>query len=96
MSKRTLTCSTIVTIWKQRPSPTVWRRSTTISPGAWNPRDDDLAGELGDTHATLQVRDEAIIIHLLETHKEEYLIGLEPDAARNLTTFLDQCLDHLE
>ena len=77
---------------------TVTQRVATIHDNitwAWNPRDDDLAAELGKTHATLQVRDDAIIIHLLETHKEGYLIGLEPDAARNLTTFLNQCLTHV-
>lgn len=65
---------------------------------AWNPDDDDdeVVAELGKKRATVQVRDEVIIIHLLEGVNHGYLIGLEPDAARNLTTFLGECLNRIQ
>jgi hypothetical protein len=62
----------------------------------WNPDDDGLSTELGATQATLQVRNEAIIIQLVTGDTEGYLISLAPGAARNLTTFLKKCLDHIE
>lgn len=62
----------------------------------WNPDDDDLSEELGATQATLQVREEAIIIQLVTSETGGYLISLAPDAARNLTTFLTNCLDQIE
>lgn len=61
----------------------------------WNPDDDDLSEELGATQATLQVREEAIIIQLVTSETGGYLISLAPGAARNLTTFLKNCLDQL-
>lgn len=63
---------------------------------AWNPSDDDVIAELGEKRATVQVRKDAVIIHLLEDVHQGYLIGLDPDAARNLTTFLGECLNHIE
>lgn len=63
---------------------------------AWNPDEEEVASELGEKRATLQIREEAVVIHLLETAHQGYLIGLEPDAARNLTTFLGECLTHIE
>jgi hypothetical protein len=62
----------------------------------WNPDDSSLSKELGAIQATLQVREEAIIIQLVTGDTEGYLISLKPEAARNLTTFLKKCLDHIE
>lgn len=63
---------------------------------AWNPSENTVVSELGEKRATLQIREEAVVIHLLEDVKHGYLIGLDPDAARNLTTFLGECLSHIE
>ena len=63
----------------------------------WNPKEDEkVISKLGEKRATVQVREDAVIIHLLAERKQGYLIGLEPDAARNLTTFLGECLTHVE
>ena len=81
------------------PKTEVSKRVNTIHNNitwAWNPGDDEIVSELGVKRATLQVREEAVIIHLLEEVNHGYLIGLEPDAARDLTTFLGECLNHIE
>lgn len=63
---------------------------------AWNPGDEEVVSKLGAKRATVQVREEAVVIHLLKGVNHGYLIGLEPGAARNLTTFLGECLDRIE
>lgn len=61
--------------------------------GSW---DDGLTDERGAKRATLQVREEAVIVHLHETRYEGHLISLEPEAARDLTAFLGECLKYVE
>ena len=62
----------------------------------WNPSNDTIVSELGEKRATLHVHEGAVIIHLLEKADRGYLVGLEPEAARDLTTFLGECLSHIE
>lgn len=59
-------------------------------------QEDALTDELGRKRATLQVREEVVIIHLLESQLQGHIISLEPDAARDLTTFLAECLKYVE
>lgn len=61
----------------------------------WNPTDEMIESELGRKHATLQVRHEAIIVDLVATEEDGYLISLEPTAAQKLTGFLDDCLEYV-
>lgn len=59
-------------------------------------RDDALAKDLGRKRVTLQIRQEAVLIHLLETRQRGHIISLEPEAARDLVTFLNDCLQYVE
>lgn len=63
---------------------------------AWNPDESDVVRELGAKRATIQVRENAVIVHLPASDDHGYLIGLEPDAARNLTTSIGECLTRVE
>lgn len=63
---------------------------------AWNQDEGDVVNELGEKRATLQVRENAVIIHLLVDANQGFLIGLEPDAAMDLVTFIGRCLTHIE
>lgn len=63
---------------------------------AWEPDEDDVVDELGEKRATLQVRENAVIIQLSGGPSRGYLIGLEPEAAVDLVTFIGGCLDHTE
>lgn len=81
------------------PKHTITERVATVHDNitwAWNPDEDEVVAELGKKRATVQVRDEVVIIHLIEEAGQGYLIGLEPDAARNLTTFLGECLNRIQ
>ena len=62
----------------------------------WNPEEDEVTSELGEKQATVQIREESVIIHLLEEENLGYIIGLEPDAARSLTTFVGACVDQIQ
>lgn len=63
---------------------------------SWNPPEDASLKELGTKRATLQVREQAVILHLLLGNQRGILIGLEPEAARDLTSFITDCLDHVD
>lgn len=76
----------------ERRVHTIFDQITTVS----GTQDDELTAELGRKRATLQVREEVVVIHLLENPFEGHIISLEPDAARDLTTFLAECLNHVE
>lgn len=78
---------------------TVERRAHAVFEQVVLPSDtqgDELIEELGRKRATLQVREKTVIVHLLESRYRGHLISLEPDAARDLTTFLDRCLQYVE
>lgn len=53
-----------------------------------------LEDQIGERYATLQVRDEAVLLNLPWNSSEGAFVGLEPDAATQLTGFLDECLKH--
>lgn len=63
---------------------------------SWNPDDDEGVAALGEKRATLQIREQAVILHLLEGRHRGYLVGLDPAAARDLTSFVGECLAHVE
>jgi hypothetical protein len=45
----------------------------------------------GDLHATVRVFDDAIILHFPVAANQGVVVSLEPDAARQLTTFINRC-----
>lgn len=45
--------------------------------------------ELGETRATVQMRADAVILHFPVDGDTGYLVGLEPDIARDLSSFID-------
>jgi hypothetical protein len=63
---------------------------------SWNPPEDTSLEALGTKQATLQVREQTVILHLLLGDQQGILIGLEPEAARDLTSFITDCLDHID
>ena len=62
---------------------------------SWSPPENELDDELGPKYASLQVRQEAVIIHLPTGTDQGILIGLESEAATDLTSFLEKCADHV-
>jgi hypothetical protein len=66
-----------------------------INTWSWSPSEDKLAEELGPKRASLQLRQQAVIIHLPTGTDQGILIGLEPEAATDLTAFLKQCVEHI-
>ncbi|MFD1588528.1 hypothetical protein ACFR9U_16240 [Halorientalis brevis] len=62
---------------------------------SWSPPEDELDEQLGQKRASLQVRENAVILHLPTGHDEGVLIALEPEAASNLTTFIGTCLEYV-
>lgn len=62
----------------------------------WNPPDDSSLAELGPKQASLQVREEVVVLHLLLEDKQGVLIGLEPEAARDLVSFITDCIDQVD
>lgn len=60
---------------------------------AVRPRDDTNAlDELGATRATIQMREDAVVLHFPVDEDVGYLVGLEPDVARDLSSFVSDCL----
>lgn len=66
-------------------------RTTTWSQGS----DDGLPG-VGEKRGSVEIRDEAVILHLLVKPERRYVIEFEHSAARNLTSFLGKCFEHTE
>lgn len=52
--------------------------------------------ELGAPYATVQMRDKAVILHFPVTADSGYLVGLEPDVARDLSAFVSDCIRIIE
>lgn len=53
-----------------------------------------LTDEIGERYATLQVRDDAVLLNMPWNESEGAFVALEPGAASQLTGFLDECLKH--
>jgi hypothetical protein len=63
---------------------------------SWSPQNDALDAELGPKTASVQIRREAVIIHFPISGDRGVLIGLEPGAATDLTTFIGNCLEYIQ
>lgn len=48
----------------------------------------------GKPYATLSVREHAVVINLRWNSTEGLLVGLEPDAARDLVAFIHEAMEH--
>ena len=48
----------------------------------------------GKPYATLSVREYAVVLNLRWTPTEGILVGLEPDAARDLVSFIHETMEH--
>lgn len=60
---------------------------------AVQPRDgESVLDELGAAYATVQMREDAVILHFPMGDGSGYLVGLEPDVARDLSSFISDCL----
>lgn len=57
--------------------------------------DDGLAG-VGETRATVEIREEAVVVHLLVEPDRRYVLEFEHSAARNLTSFLGKCFERAD
>ena len=57
--------------------------------------DDRLASDVGTLDASLQVRSKAVIVHLPLDGGRGVVVSLEPEAGRDLTTFLGACIERL-
>ncbi|NHX35149.1 MULTISPECIES: hypothetical protein [Halolamina] len=53
-----------------------------------------LSDEIGERYATLQVRDDAVLLNMPWNGSEGAFVDLEPGAASQLTGFIDECLKH--
>ena len=62
----------------------------------WRPPDDRAITELGGKLASLQIREQAVILHLITGDDRGVLIGLDSDAARDLNAFVVECLDRVD
>ncbi|WP_128081435.1 hypothetical protein [Haloferax sp. ATB1] len=62
---------------------------------SWNPPEDSVLEELGPKSASLQVREAAVILHLPAEDREGVIIGLEPGAASDLTSFITDCMRYV-
>lgn len=51
---------------------------------------------LGKARAIVQIRDHAVILHFPIDDTRGYLIGLEPEAARDLNEFIEECRTLIE
>jgi hypothetical protein len=51
---------------------------------------------LGDKKATVQVRENVVILHFPTDKEEGILVSLEDDAARDLHRFVKECVDRLD
>lgn len=54
----------------------------------------ELEHEVGERYATLQVREDAVLLNLPWDRSEGSFVGLEPGAASQLMGFIDECLKH--
>jgi hypothetical protein len=63
---------------------------------AWNMGSDDVLTGVGENRATVEIREEAVIVHLLVEPARRYVIEFEHSAARNLTSFLGECFEHTD
>lgn len=52
------------------------------------------AESFGKPYATLSVREHAVVLNLRWNSDEGLLVGLEPDAARDLVAFIDETMEH--
>jgi hypothetical protein len=55
----------------------------------------DSEEELGQRYGCVQVRGEAVLVHVPKKDDEGYLLDFETGAARNLVGFLDDCHEFL-
>jgi len=62
----------------------------------WNPPKTPALEELGGEQASLQIREQTVILHLPVEADHGLLIGLEPGAARDLTSFITDCMQHVD
>lgn len=63
---------------------------------SWNPPESATIQGLGAKRASLQVREQAVILHLPINTEKGVVVGLEPEAAGHLTTFIGDCLDYVD
>lgn len=61
---------------------------------AWNPNAQGL-DELGEKIATVEIRETTVILHIRVDSDRGILIGLEPAAARQLTSFVGGCIEEI-
>jgi hypothetical protein len=57
---------------------------------------EEQAFPFGDLYATIRLFDDATLLHFPRGSRKGLVVTLEPGAARDLTTFTSQCLDHIE
>jgi hypothetical protein len=62
----------------------------------WTPPKTPALEELGSEHASLQNCEQSVILHLPLGRDCGLLIGLEPGAARDLTSFITDCMSHVD
>lgn len=63
---------------------------------AWNMGGDDVLAGVGEKRATVEIREEAVIVHLLVETGRRYVIEFEHSAARHLTSFLGECFERTD
>jgi hypothetical protein len=63
---------------------------------AWNMGTGDALAGVGEKRATVEIREEAVIVHLLVEAGRRYVLEFEHSAARNLTSFLGECFEHTD
>lgn len=57
---------------------------------------ESVLDELGAAYATVQLREDAVILHFPMGDARGYLVGLEPDVARDLSSFVTDCIRIIE
>jgi hypothetical protein len=63
---------------------------------SWNPPEGSALEELGPKSASLQVREAAVVLHLPVEERKGIIIGLEPGAASDLTSFITDCMRYVD
>ena len=63
---------------------------------AGEPGTDDVLAGIGGKRATVEIREEAVLVDLLVETGRRYVIEFEHSAARNLTSFLGECFERTE
>lgn len=53
---------------------------------------ESVLDELGAAYATVQMREDAVILHFPMGDGRGYLVGLEPQIARDLSSFISDCI----